>query len=172
MEIRFTLGLLQAWVSSHAAFTVLPIFPLVLLTQLFSIYPLTLCFLHQHSKFPSFLRSYCWDTTSIAIFFSRTFFPTHSSNRQSYTLRNASSPAFLFILLLQCHHQSIPNGKNIIPAALYYTAKWNTVNANSFNKLFLSCGVGRFSSLSQLCKYVCSTSFAKTFFILVFPSVK
>lgn len=65
-----------------------------------------------------------------------------SSNSQSYTLGNASSPAFLFILLLKWHHRSIPNGKNTIPSALYYIAKWNRANASSFNeyKLFLSRG--------------------------------
>lgn len=79
---------------------------------------------------------YCY---SFPFFF---FLQLLSSNSRSYTLGDAWSPAFLFILVLKWHHGSIPNGKNTIPSALYYIAKWNRVNASSFNeyKLFLSRG--------------------------------
>jgi len=110
--------------SFHTAFIFLPAFVLVFLTAIFSIYCSTLHFLHQHFKL-IFLRSYCWDTTSIAILFQFFFPPTARFKQSSCTLGNALSPAFLLILLLKWHHRSIPNGKNTIPSALYYViAKW------------------------------------------------
>lgn len=90
-----------------------------------------------------------------------------SSNSCSYTLGNAWSPAFLSILLLKWHHRSVPDGKNAIPSALYYTAKWNRVNASSFISYSCLTGAGRLCSFSWLCKFICCTGFVKSLLISV-----